>query len=117
MTDSGLHGLLFKRISSSDFPSRLPFYGPQTRCRQRNDRFFADTAKITAPARTSTVQQSIRHASPLCHMHFITSCFVENFSTLCGAQKVLDIHRHHPKIGVIAAMHNTSQLDESTFCH
>jgi|ERR1700733_2239094 hypothetical protein len=117
MTDSGLHGLLFKCISPSDFPSR-PAAPPEcTQRRRRNVRFSANAAKVTAAARTSTVQQSIRHASRLCHMHFITSCFVENFSTLCGAQKVLDIHRHHPKIGVIAAMHNTSQLDESTFCH
>ncbi|SIT44104.1 hypothetical protein BN2475_460063 [Paraburkholderia ribeironis] len=28
---------------------------------------------------------------------------------MCNAQKTLDIHRDHPKIGTIAAMHNTSR--------
>jgi hypothetical protein len=113
VTDSGLHGLLFKRMSPSDFPSALPPFID----RSYDVGTFADAAKTTAPARTSAVQRSIRRASRICHMHFITYCFIENFSTLCGAQKVLDIHRHHPKIGVIAAMHNTSQPNNSRFAN
>jgi hypothetical protein len=58
--------------------------------------------------RTSVVRRTNQPAPYECHAYCITYCFISNLLTLCNAQKTLDIRCDHPKMGTIAAMHNTS---------